>query len=90
MLQKILPSEPGVSQAMPISIRCTSMPAWARRRAATEPPYPVPITRAGTWAPLEIGAGYGGSVAALRLAQAGIDVHLIEMGMAWDTPGSDG
>ncbi|MFI7127802.1 GMC oxidoreductase [Nonomuraea sp. NPDC050153] len=39
---------------------------------------------------LVIGTGYGGSVTALRLAQAGVDVHLIEMGMAWDTPGSDG
>ncbi|GAA1989274.1 GMC oxidoreductase [Amycolatopsis minnesotensis] len=39
---------------------------------------------------LVIGSGYGGSVAALRLAQAGIDVQLIEMGMAWDKPGSDG
>ncbi|MEV4374897.1 GMC oxidoreductase [Nonomuraea sp. NPDC049637] len=39
---------------------------------------------------LVIGTGYGGSVAALRLAQAGVEVHMIEMGMAWDTPGSDG
>lgn len=39
---------------------------------------------------LVIGTGYGGSVAALRLAQAGVDVHMVEMGMAWDTPGSDG
>ncbi|WP_412075349.1 GMC oxidoreductase [Streptomyces xanthophaeus] len=39
---------------------------------------------------LVIGTGYGGSVAALRLAQAGVDVHMIEMGMAWDTPGTDG
>ncbi|WP_101789969.1 GMC oxidoreductase [Nonomuraea indica] len=39
---------------------------------------------------LVIGTGYGGSVAALRLAQAGVDVHMIEMGRAWDTPGSDG
>ncbi|WMX48697.1 GMC oxidoreductase [Streptomyces roseicoloratus] len=37
-----------------------------------------------------MGSGYGGSVAALRLAEAGVDVHLVEMGMAWDTPGSDG
>ncbi|MFE2014317.1 GMC oxidoreductase [Streptomyces sp. NPDC059491] len=39
---------------------------------------------------LVIGTGYGGSVAALRLARAGVDVHMIEMGMAWDTPGPDG
>jgi len=41
-------------------------------------------------AALVIGTGYGGSVTALRLAQAGVNVHMIEMGMAWDTPGSDG
>lgn len=39
---------------------------------------------------LVVGTGYGGSVAALRLAEAGVDVHMVEMGMAWDTPGSDG
>ncbi|WNI26185.1 GMC oxidoreductase [Streptomyces sp. ITFR-16] len=39
---------------------------------------------------LVIGTGYGGSVAALRLARAGIHVHMVEMGMSWDTPGSDG
>ncbi|MEE1742497.1 GMC oxidoreductase [Streptomyces sp. BE147] len=39
---------------------------------------------------LVIGTGYGGCVAALRLAEAGVDVHMVEMGMAWDTPGPDG
>ncbi|OKK22174.1 cholesterol oxidase [Streptomyces sp. CB00455] len=39
---------------------------------------------------LVIGTGYGGCVAALRLAQAGVDVQMVEMGMAWDAPGSDG
>ncbi|MEU9093872.1 GMC oxidoreductase [Streptomyces sp. NPDC048428] len=39
---------------------------------------------------LVIGTGYGGSVAALRLARAGVHVHMVEMGMAWDTPGADG
>ncbi|MCR1785680.1 twin-arginine translocation signal domain-containing protein [Nocardioides carbamazepini] len=39
---------------------------------------------------LVIGTGYGGAVAALRLAQAGVPVEMIEMGMSWDTPGSDG
>nr|WP_189825703.1 GMC oxidoreductase [Streptomyces finlayi] len=39
---------------------------------------------------LVVGTGYGGSVTALRLARAGVDVHMVEMGMAWDTPGPDG
>jgi len=41
-------------------------------------------------AALIVGSGYGGAVTALRLTQAGIDTHVVEMGMAWDTPGSDG
>ncbi|MGW3412314.1 GMC oxidoreductase [Streptomyces sp. NPDC000888] len=49
-----------------------------------------PIAPGAHVAALVIGTGYGGSVAALRLAQAGVDVHMIEMGMAWDTPGTDG
>ncbi len=48
------------------------------------------ITDAAVVPALVIGTGYGGCVAALRLAQAGVDVHMVEMGMAWDTPGSDG
>jgi cholesterol oxidase len=39
---------------------------------------------------LIIGSGYGGAVTALRLTQAGIDTHLVEMGMNWNTPGTDG
>ncbi|HVK26582.1 MAG TPA: GMC oxidoreductase [Actinokineospora sp.] len=39
---------------------------------------------------LVIGTGYGGAVAALRLAQAGVDVHMLEMGMSWDAAGPDG
>ncbi|MFE9768325.1 GMC oxidoreductase [Streptomyces sp. NPDC005808] len=49
-----------------------------------------PIAPGAHVAALVIGTGYGGAVAALRLAQAGVDVHMIEMGMAWDTPGTDG
>jgi cholesterol oxidase len=37
-----------------------------------------------------IGSGYGGAVAALRLTQAGIQTHVIEMGQSWTTPASDG
>lgn len=57
-------------------------------RADAAPAAPI-VTGAHVPA-LVVGTGYGGSVAALRLAQAGVDVHMIEMGMSWDTPGSDG
>ncbi|WP_433510658.1 GMC oxidoreductase [Nonomuraea sp. CA-143628] len=59
--------------------------AQAAARAAAGP-----IANGAHVQALVVGTGYGGSVAALRLAQAGVDVHMIEMGMAWDTPGSDG
>ncbi|GAB1646642.1 GMC oxidoreductase [Krasilnikovia sp. MM14-A1259] len=39
---------------------------------------------------LVVGSGYGGAVTALRLTQAGIATSIVEMGMAWNTPGSDG
>ncbi|HEX6339767.1 MAG TPA: GMC oxidoreductase [Umezawaea sp.] len=51
---------------------------------------PTAIADAATVPALVIGTGYGGSVTALRLAEAGVDVHMVEMGMAWDTPGADG
>ncbi|MDR6978482.1 cholesterol oxidase [Streptomyces sp. 3330] len=61
------------------------VPAHAATTAATA------VIGSGAHVPvLVIGTGYGGSVAALRLAQAGVDVHMVEMGMAWNSPGSDG
>src|SRR4051794_35333413 len=39
---------------------------------------------------LVIGTGYGGAVTALRLAQAGVSVAMVEMGRSWDTPQADG
>ncbi|WP_221322926.1 GMC oxidoreductase [Actinoplanes sp. L3-i22] len=39
---------------------------------------------------LVVGSGYGGSVAALRLTQAGVATAVVEMGMAWNTAGPDG
>lgn len=37
-----------------------------------------------------VGTGYGGAVSALRLAEAGIPVVMLEMGNFWTQPGTDG
>ena len=50
----------------------------------------APIGDGVTVPVLIIGTGYGGAVAALRLAQAGVNVQMVEMGQSWTTPGPDG
>ncbi|MFI8519896.1 GMC oxidoreductase [Streptomyces sp. NPDC085481] len=73
----------GLALAGQVSAASAATPAEAVAATA-----PIP---SGAHVPvLVVGTGYGGSVAALRLALAGVDVHMVEMGMAWDTPGSDG
>src|SRR5579864_6621239 len=66
MLQKILPSGPGVVQLWPISTMAVLIPAWVSRSAATAPPYPLPMMRTGTWSPEEIACC---AVAALAVAR---------------------
>jgi cholesterol oxidase len=39
---------------------------------------------------LVVGTGYGGAVTALRLAEHGIPVTMLEMGQLWNKPGKDG
>lgn len=39
---------------------------------------------------LVVGTGYGGAVTALRLAERGIAVTMLEMGRLWNKPGADG
>ncbi len=60
--------------------------AWTARAAAA-----TNVINNGDHVPaLIIGSGYGGAVAALRLAKAGIKTHIVEMGQSWTTAGSDG
>ncbi|MGW5850235.1 GMC oxidoreductase [Streptomyces sp. NPDC055254] len=69
-----------------VALSAQASPAYAARAVATT----ASIDNGARVPVLVIGTGYGGSVAALRLARAGVDVHMIEMGMAWDAPGTDG
>jgi cholesterol oxidase len=50
----------------------------------------TPLSQLGRVPVVVIGTGYGGAVTALRLAEQGIDVVMIEMGQLWTQPGSDG
>ncbi|MFD7779726.1 GMC oxidoreductase [Streptomyces sp. NPDC059753] len=71
-------------------LSAAALSAHAPAAHAATAPVAAPIDTGAHVRALVVGTGYGGSVAALRLAQAGVDVHMIEMGMAWDTPGPDG
>ena len=71
-------------------LSAAALSAHAPAAHAATAPVAAPIDSGAHVPALVVGTGYGGSVAALRLAQAGVDVHMIEMGMAWDTPGPDG
>lgn len=42
------------------------------------------------WPVVIVGTGYGAAVTALRLAEAGHEVLMLEMGRAWNAPGRDG
>tara|TARA_B100001245_G_scaffold211562_1_gene176307 strand:+ start:28328 stop:30010 length:1683 start_codon:yes stop_codon:yes gene_type:complete len=65
--------------------------ASARANAAVTPAEPpAPDAIASHYRAITIGTGYGASVAALRLGEAGIDTLMIEMGQLWDQPASDG
>lgn len=59
--------------------------AAAPATALAEEPAPADYAPA-----VVIGSGYGACVAALRLAEAGVNTLVLEMGRLWDAPGPDG
>ncbi len=61
---------------------------WFSKPDLVEPQPPVAI--ASHYAAIVVGSGYGGAVAALRLGEAGVETLVLEMGMLWNQPASDG
>lgn len=59
--------------------------AGALAACAPQLPTPTPIKRSERRRVVVIGTGFGGSVTALRLAERGVDVTLIERGKRWDS-----
>jgi cholesterol oxidase len=50
----------------------------------------APLGSLGRVPAIIVGTGYGGAVTALRLAEAGVPVIMLEMGQLWTQPASDG
>ena len=72
----------GAGMAVGVAAGMGATASWAA--AAAEPALPSYVPA------LVVGSGYGGSVAALRLGQAGIRTAVLEMGQAWPRSASGG
>lgn len=81
-------SRRGLLKAGAVSAAAVATPSmsWLTRASASSS-----ALASGDHVPaLVVGSGYGGAVTALRLTRAGIPTAVVEMGMAWNTPGADG
>ncbi|MDQ4427073.1 GMC oxidoreductase [Thalassolituus sp.] len=77
--------------ATTVSLAVISPKAEAGWWDVFEPAVPhTPVSIAPYYTAITVGTGYGSSVTALRLGEAGIDTLMIEMGQLWDQLASDG
>ncbi|CAM4194024.1 GMC oxidoreductase [Psychrobacter arenosus] len=68
----------GAIGATSIVSGCQTFPKTLPQASLSEP------TQAGHFSNIIVGSGYGGAVSALRLAEQGHPVLILEMGMRWD------
>jgi len=82
-----------LQSAAALGLSCISLPgrAAAARHFNDAMALPrAPLSQLGRVPAIVIGTGYGGAVTALRLAEAGVPVVMLEMGRLWTQPATDG
>ncbi|MGC4059645.1 MAG: GMC oxidoreductase [Aquabacterium sp.] len=82
-----------LQSAAALGLSCITLPSQANsprqfNDAMARPR--MPLGQLGRVPAIVIGTGYGGAVTALRLAEAGVPVVMLEMGRLWTQPASDG
>lgn len=82
-----------LQSAAALGLSCISLPSRATGARSFNDAMALPkaaLGQLGRVPAIVIGTGYGGAVTALRLAEAGVPVVMLEMGRLWTQPGSDG
>ncbi|MBI5925913.1 MAG: GMC family oxidoreductase [Aquabacterium sp.] len=82
-----------LQSAAALGLSCISLPSQSSAARSFNDAMAAPkkgLGQLGRVPALVIGTGYGGAVTALRLAEAGVPVVMLEMGRLWTQPGSDG
>jgi cholesterol oxidase len=82
-----------LQSAAALGLSCVSLPSRAIGARGFNEALAAPragLGQLGRVPAIVIGTGYGGAVTALRLAEAGVPVVMLEMGRLWTQPGSDG
>jgi len=82
-----------LQSAATLGLSCVTLPARAATARGFNDAMAQPkasLGQLGRVPAIVIGTGYGGAVTALRLAEAGVPVVMLEMGKLWTQPASDG
>ena len=82
-----------LQSAATLGLSCVTLPARAATARGFNDAMAQPkasLGQLGRVPAIVIGTGYGGAVTALRLAEAGVPVVMLEMGQLWTQPASDG